>query len=70
MLCANDADCTELEGIASSVFLYGMRPLRAGCDGRVSVAFSIAEEAGLLAHTALKKAIVIWSVWRCLGTVE
>ena len=51
MLCAIDAEYTEIQGIASGVFLCGMRPLHAGCDGLVLVAFSMAEETGRLAHT-------------------
>ena len=54
MLCAVDAEYTEIQRAASGVFLCGMRPLRAGCDGLVSVAFSMAEEAGRLAHTKHK----------------
>ena len=48
---AIDAEYTEIQGTASGVFLCGMRPLHAGCDGLVSVAFSMAEETGRLAHT-------------------
>ena len=32
VLCANDADCTEIEGTSASAFPCGMRPLNAGCD--------------------------------------
>ena len=55
MLCAIAAEYTEIQGTASGVFLCGMRPLHAGCDGLVSVAFSMAEETGQLAQQEQNK---------------
>ena len=55
MLCAIAAKYTEIQGTASGVFLCGMRPLHAGCDGLFSVAISMAEETGQLAQQKQNK---------------